>query len=314
MEDSRNLEWKNYCLAEKLLYNYKNPRIQTGQMEFTLEFSNGIKIQTKDKTISELKEEHFNGHNVKLIYKGALLQNQSLLSNYFTNQGPFKVLAIKTSDSAIEKQQSLLEKQEIATKNYNRALATRPKHNEVIMGFCKFVTPLPEFADSEKARELLQKIRDDIGIRTIMKQREWRVTTLKELHPKERTILGYNQNRGEVIALRLRTPLLDGFNSYNEIIKVMLHELAHMVFSEHDENFHRLDRELNEEYAKYAHKNTLGQGSYGFLNAESMQGDTRVLGGRNFEGDRRDIMLRAAELRLTKEEEAIKNGCFLNKK
>ncbi|KAJ4830294.1 hypothetical protein Tsubulata_048750 [Turnera subulata] len=57
------------------------------------------------------------------------------------------------------------------------------------------------------------------------------------------------QNHGEEISLRLRTDDLKGFRKYDSIKKTLLHELAHMVFSEHDANFYALDRQLNQEAA-----------------------------------------------------------------
>ncbi|KNE58772.1 hypothetical protein AMAG_18301 [Allomyces macrogynus ATCC 38327] len=95
---------------------------------------------------------------------------------------------------------------------------------------------------ADRARAFLDKLRNDTGIRGIMKQYKWRVGKLIELSPTEHTILGYNRSKGQVIALRLRTDDFDGFRHYDTMRKVLLHELAHMVWSEHDENFHALNR------------------------------------------------------------------------
>lgn len=61
-------------------------------------------------------------------------------------------------------------------------------------------------------------------------------------------LLGYNRNFGEVIALRLRTDDFKGFRHYHVIIQTLLHELAHMVYGEHDRNFWNLYRQLRKEY------------------------------------------------------------------
>ncbi|KAJ3354522.1 hypothetical protein GGF32_002468 [Allomyces javanicus] len=106
------------------------------------------------------------------------------------------------------------------------------------------VLPLPM---ADRARAFLDKLRNDVGIRGIMKQYKWRVGKLIELSPTEHTILGYNRNKGQVIALRLRTDDFEGFRHYDSVRKVLLHELAHMVWSEHDENFHALNRQLNKD-------------------------------------------------------------------
>lgn len=60
--------------------------------------------------------------------------------------------------------------------------------------------------------------------------------------------LGYNQNKGQLIALRLRFE--DGFRAYSSIRDVLYHELAHNVWSEHDDNFHRFNRQLQRESAQ----------------------------------------------------------------
>jgi len=62
-------------------------------------------------------------------------------------------------------------------------------------------------------------------------------------------ILGFNKNMGEEISLRLRTDDLKGFRKYESIKKTLLHELAHMVHSEHDAHFFALNKQLNEEAA-----------------------------------------------------------------
>ncbi len=57
-------------------------------------------------------------------------------------------------------------------------------------------------------------------------------------------ILGVNINSGQEISLRLRTDDLRGFRRYDRIRETLIHELAHMVFSEHDNNFKELNSQL----------------------------------------------------------------------
>ena len=48
-----------------------------------------------------------------------------------------------------------------------------------------------------------------------MKTRNWNVGLLKEIHPiHDSSILGFNKNKRQVIALRLRTNDMDGFRNY----------------------------------------------------------------------------------------------------
>ncbi|KAJ3393146.1 hypothetical protein HDU92_007977 [Lobulomyces angularis] len=107
---------------------------------------------------------------------------------------------------------------------------------------------LQEFSDNNKALNYLEKLSVDKGILAIMKKHEWSVGLLKEIHPlRESDILGYNLNKGQAIGLRLRTNKLDGFRHYREVRRVLLHELTHMIHSDHDEKFHNLNKILDKE-------------------------------------------------------------------
>ncbi|EIE18609.1 hypothetical protein COCSUDRAFT_60270 [Coccomyxa subellipsoidea C-169] len=57
-------------------------------------------------------------------------------------------------------------------------------------------------------------------------------------------ILGVNINSGQEISLRLRTDDLKGFRRYDRIRETLIHELAHMVWGEHDHNFKELNSQL----------------------------------------------------------------------
>ncbi|KAG8047707.1 hypothetical protein GUJ93_ZPchr0008g12994 [Zizania palustris] len=86
-------------------------------------------------------------------------------------------------------------------------------------------------------------------------QHRWRVGIMTEMAPigyvgvSPKCILGFNKNMGEEISLRLRTDDLKGFRKYESIKRTLLHELAHMVHSEHDANFFALNKQLNDEAA-----------------------------------------------------------------
>ncbi|KZV28324.1 hypothetical protein F511_16574 [Dorcoceras hygrometricum] len=125
--------------------------------------------------------------------------------------------------------------------------------------FCDFRTlSLPGVElnpPASKALDLLHTLASDPGIVAIMNKHHWRVGILTEMAPigyvgvNPRCILGLNKNHGEEISLRLRTDDLHGFRKYESIKKTLLHELAHMVYSEHDANFYALDSQLNKEAA-----------------------------------------------------------------
>lgn len=104
-----------------------------------------------------------------------------------------------------------------------------------------------------KALTIMHTLASDPGIVAIMNKHRWHVGIMTEMAPEgyvgisPKCVLGFNKNHGEEISLRLRTDDLKGFRKYESIKKTLLHELAHMVHSEHDANFHALDKQLNEE-------------------------------------------------------------------
>ena len=83
----------------------------------------------------------------------------------------------------------------------------------------------------------------------------WSVGKLSEMPPEGKVgvspvcILGVNINSGQEISLRLRTDDLRGFRRYERIRETLVHELAHMVFSEHDNSFKELNSQLLREAA-----------------------------------------------------------------
>ena len=70
-----------------------------------------------------------------------------------------------------------------------------------------------------------------------MQKHRFSVGLLTELAPHENPeLLGLNKNAGMEILLRVRTNAYDGFRPYNDVRRVLCHELAHNVFNGHDEN------------------------------------------------------------------------------
>ncbi|XP_021801123.1 uncharacterized protein LOC110745351 [Prunus avium] len=104
-----------------------------------------------------------------------------------------------------------------------------------------------------EALKRMHMLAADPGIISVMNKHRWRVGIMTEMAPigyvgiSPKCILGFNKNHGEEISLRLRTDDLKGFRKYESIKKTLLHELAHMVYSEHDANFYALDKQLNQE-------------------------------------------------------------------
>ncbi|KAI3675178.1 hypothetical protein L1987_84764 [Smallanthus sonchifolius] len=106
---------------------------------------------------------------------------------------------------------------------------------------------------ASEALRLMHTLAADRGIVAIMNKHKWHVGIMTEMAPEGYVgvspvcILGFNKNHGEEISLRLRTDDLKGFRKYQSIKKTLLHELAHMVYSEHDAKFYALDSQLNKE-------------------------------------------------------------------
>ena len=73
-------------------------------------------------------------------------------------------------------------------------------------------------------------------MRHVMVEHQFSVGVLTELAPHEHpNLLGLNVNAGQSIKLRLRTDEYDGMRIYNEVRRVLLHELTHNVWGDHDD-------------------------------------------------------------------------------
>lgn len=83
-----------------------------------------------------------------------------------------------------------------------------------------------------------------------MQKYKWTVGLLSEMRPEGKVgissvcLLGYNKNKGAEISLRLRTDDMKGFRKYLTIRNVLIHELTHIVHSDHDDNFKQLNSVL----------------------------------------------------------------------
>ncbi|GMI98542.1 hypothetical protein HRI_003523500 [Hibiscus trionum] len=157
--------------------------------------------------------------------------------------------------------------------------------------FCDFRTlQIPGIELHPPASEALKRMHmlaSDPGIVAIMNKHRWRVGIMTEMAPvgyvgvSPKCILGFNKNHGEDISLRLRTDDLKGFRKYESIKKTLLHELAHMVFSEHDSNFYSLDKQLNEEAASLDWTKSRGHTLSGIRHSENSDKDYYVENGVN---------------------------------
>ncbi|XP_021679426.2 uncharacterized protein LOC110664165 isoform X1 [Hevea brasiliensis] len=141
---------------------------------------------------------------------------------------------------------------------------------------------------ASEALKRMHMLAADPGIVAIMKKHHWHVGIMTELAPvgyvgvTPKCILGFNKNHGEEISLRLRTDDLKGFRKYESIKKTLLHELAHMVYSEHDANFYALDKQLNQEAASLDWTKSTGHTLNGFRHLDHYEEEFHASDNRNF--------------------------------
>lgn len=139
-----------------------------------------------------------------------------------------------------------------------------------------------------EALKRMHKLAADPGIVAIMNKHRWRVGVMTEMAPEgyvgvsPKCILGFNKNHGEEISLRLRTDDLKGFRKYESIKKTLLHELAHMVYSEHDKDFYALDKQLNQEVDSLDWTRSRSHSLSGVGHSESYEEEYYVENSSNF--------------------------------
>lgn len=189
------------------------------------------------------------------------------------------------------------------------------------------VKPLQFLPHPERSLELLNRLKNDPGIRHAMAKHKFTVGLLTEMEPLSNTqvshegttrLLGLNRNQGEVIELRLRTDAHDGYRDYKTIRKTLCHELAHNVHGPHNRDFWDLCRQIERDVAQAdwsAKGRTLGDVEYAPALSEAEEhydeggwvGGSYVLGGRSEGQDgglsRREVLRKAAEERQRRMEQ-----------
>jgi hypothetical protein len=119
--------------------------------------------------------------------------------------------------------------------------------------------------------------------------------------------MGLNRNKGQEILLRIRTDDLKGFRKMLSIRKVLFHELAHNVHSEHDGEFFQLMRQIERECNELDW--TQGAGFANDDTTELYSGGSYRLGGSKSNLPVRELAARSAMMRMTAEEEEIQLHC-----
>ncbi|KAI0701480.1 WLM-domain-containing protein [Cytidiella melzeri] len=185
--------------------------------------------------------------------------------------------------------------------------------------------PLPHLPNPSGARAVLEKLANDPAVKHIMHEHQYSVGLLTELAPHEHPeLLGLNVGAGQAIKLRLRTNLYDGFRPYRDIRRVLCHELAHNVWTGHDNNFKELNSQLNREVAEFEraaadgtrHLSDFVRHAYQPSSEQEAEAHMHVLGGVSSTSsmdsspeERRRRILEATTSRLKREEEELESSC-----
>ena len=115
------------------------------------------------------------------------------------------------------------------------------------------IQTLPGLPNESTARSILEELSVDIGVLAVMEKHKFKVGALCELYPdgyvgvSDVCVMGLNEGNGIRILLRLRTDDLKGFRKILSIRKVLFHELAHNMHSDHDNKFYMLMRQIERE-------------------------------------------------------------------
>lgn len=336
----------NLCVESSYVLDIKNHVIASFISEDDTASIGNLEIQPSD---------------LKLIYKGKILNddNESLkyaFGSKISKTKPIKIMAMGVSSQEAEKNRSSFEQAKLNTPRIrddlsqagkdqimarlklgrqmlDKAAQKESKHSTQKYGFHR-IESLPMLPDQDKAKEILNSLANDPGILACMEKHHWNVGCLAEMYPEgkvgesEVCIMGLNQNKGQKILLRLRTDDLKGFRKILSIRKVLFHELAHNVHSEHDGEFFKLMRQIEQECNEMnwtkdgvALGGSSASGNYYTAEMNDNVGSNYVGGTYRLGGDanssknmltRRELAARAALMRMSKEEEEIEEACGCN--
>lgn len=278
--------------------------------------------------------------DIKLLFKGKKIdQDEEAIINILSDSrkatSAYRLMATGTSSLQIKQYQADFEmaskqapriRDDISKKgqleilkqqHLGRAMMQKARKSQSSEYTFGNVNVLPNLPNMDRAREILTTLANDPGILACMKQHKWKVGSLSELYPEGTVgqsavcVMGLNKNRGQEILLRIRTDDLKGFRKILNIRKVLFHELAHNVYSEHDGNFFQLMRQVERECNELDWTN--GQGlseTKDDIGMHEYSAGTHRLGGCTTNKiPVRELAARAALMRMTAEEEEIQQNC-----
>lgn len=302
----------------------------------------------KNRTVGDIKavlgqKVSLQPTKIKLLWKGKLLsddaQNLHQLFGGVAKKKTHRIMAMGTSSSESDAMKKEFEdgmksaklirgdltvagKQQMERQRQRGRLVMNQSRRKVssssVYGFGKIET-LPNLPNQDMAQKILSKLANDPGILACMAKHQWKVGSLAELYPEGKVgesavcVMGLNKNKGQQILLRIRTDDLRGFRKFLNIKKVLYHELAHNVHSDHDAQFFQLMRQIERECLKMDWTNGNGISSSEEEDCNSYTGGVFTLGGKKHPSDHllppRELAASAAEMRLTAEEIEIQQNC-----
>jgi hypothetical protein len=199
--------------------------------------------------------------------------------------------------------------------------ANRKENQEVSPYRFGRIETLKNLPEEVKAREILTTLANDTGVLACLQSHRWSVGALAELYPDGKVgqsavcVMGLNENKGQRILLRIRTDDLKGFRKMASIRKVLYHELAHNVHSEHDDQFFQLMRQIERECTSMDWTHGAGLSlptSIAGRTTLYTGGTYRLGGGPSLTGQSqtvRELAAQAALSRMTPEEQEIEQNC-----
>ena len=304
-----------------------NPNLTVGQVKSTVASAAEGSVQ--------LSPTH-----VKLIYKGKVLSDdddQIIISFGGKPAKAYRLLATGLSTAEQGENQQYLEqvvknariRDDLSDKGRQDMIHRRHLGQVMLQnaaakinnagGLIKYgfgaIEVLPNLPEETTAREILTTLANDPGVLSVMAKHQWNVGCLAELYPEGKVgesavcVMGLNKNKGQTILLRIRTDDLRGFRKMLSIRKVLFHELAHNVHSDHNQDFFQLMRQIERECHEMDW--TQGSGTTVLETGQAYVAGSYRLGGSpsNDNESSRELAARAAMQRLTAEEQEIYEGC-----
>ena len=335
----------NTCSNRPLDVHIDSKKAGTADKELTLKFgSEVISISCHElEDIGSVRArlaEHVGLDllSVKLVVKGKILRDNTPVQELWATGEQTKVALIGSKAADLLPSVPPPDIARVKDDLSDQAKATRRVKLKTSPGGFSLKTPykfdrleaLAGFSDKHIAQKMLEELASDPAILHVLAKHKWSVGALCEMFPEgyvgvtDVCVMGLNQNHGEKILLRLRTDDLKGFRKILSIRKVLYHELAHNVYSDHDDDFYTLmrqiEREVNEaDWTSNGRGRVLDNGYQRYqgpsTSASSNGGGVphvyRLGGDEGLKQALRpaELAALAAERRLSPEEQEVEGGC-----